>query len=143
MLNTKGLNKDDIKITIIDFISGGIFTVSNTLAFLVYNLASNQSVQQKLFEEIESVMGSSIDSDDEHCDASTVVAKHIAQMPYLKACVRECFRFHSTVPGIMRVTSKPLVLSGYHIPENVRIKPKRKKVSKFCFVSCRRSYSHT
>ena len=52
-------------------------------------------------------------------DAGTVVAAHIAQMPYLKACVRECFRLSCPVPGIMRVTSQPMILSGYHIPANV------------------------
>lgn len=111
------MKTSETKIAIIDFMVGGIFTIANTLPLLIHALAANQEVQQKLFEEIETVM-KSVSEDSDH-DTSTVVAKHIAKMPYLKACVQELFRYHATIPGVARCTSKPLVLSGYHIPQNV------------------------
>ena len=100
-----------------DFIIGGIFSVSNSLVYLFYHLAANPDVQEKLYNEIESVMGSA----DSTCgfDQERVSSSHLANMPYLKACVNESFRLNCPVPGIMRVTTEPLVLSGHHIPANV------------------------
>lgn len=109
LLKSKQLSNEEIKLTIIDFIIGGIFTVSNTFAYLFYHLASNPHVQDELYNEIQSVKN----------DDDSFSSKHLAKMPYLKACVQECFRLNCPVPGIMRVTTKPTILSGYEIPANV------------------------
>lgn len=111
LLKTEQLSNEEIKLTIIDFIIGGIFTVSNTFAYLFYHLASNQPVQDKLYTEIQSVKDDNAFTDD-------FTPKHLAKMPYLKACVQECFRLNCPVPGIMRITIKPTILSGYEIPAN-------------------------
>ena len=112
LFKTEQLTNDEIKMAIIDFIIGGIFTVSNTFAFLFYHLAANQRVQDKLYDEIRSVKIDDDDNDD-------ILPKHLAKMPYLKACVQECFRLTCPVPGIMRITTQPIQLSGYEIPANV------------------------
>jgi len=111
LIKTDGLSEKDVKITIIDFIAGGIFTVSNTLSFLFYHLANNIDVQQKLYDEVNSVMG----------DSNQLTADMLTQLPYLKACVKECFRLSCPVPGIMRILPQPTILSGYHIPAGVLI----------------------
>lgn len=111
LLSTSNLDEKDAKITIIDFIAGGIFTVSNSLTYLLYHLARNPNVQQRLYEELSAVLG----------DGNAVTAEHLSQMPYLKACVKESFRLNSTVPGIMRILPKDVVLSGYHVPAGVSI----------------------
>ena len=118
LLATPGLSAEDVKVTIIDFIAGGIFTVSNSLAYLCYHLASNPEAQEKLAEEIQTITANRSNNIDGGCD-DWITASDIASMSYLKACVKESFRLNCPVPGIMRVTSKPLVLSGYEIPENV------------------------
>jgi len=123
LLATPGLSAEDVKVTVIDFIAGGIFTVSNSLAYLCYHLATNPEAQQTLADEIERVTGSSKHSDRsrgmEDGSSEWISQADISGMSYLKACVKESFRLNCPVPGIMRVTSKPLVLSGYEIPENV------------------------
>lgn len=124
MLRSQELTKDEVKINLIDFIAGGIFTVSNTLNYLFYHLAANPEVQQELFEEIDRVTNGG--GGDHHVDQT-----HINGMSYLKACLKECFRLTCPVPGIMRVTSEPLVLSGYHVPANVILSRKNKKHRKF------------
>lgn len=113
LINSKQLSKEEIKTVIIDFITGGIFTVSNTFAYLFYHLAVNQDVQAKLYDEIVQVKNL------EPNESGLILPSHIARMPYLKACVQECLRLNCPVPGIMRVTSKSLILSGYNIPANV------------------------
>ena len=109
LLKTEGLSENDIRITIIDFIVGGIFTVSNTLSFLFHHLAANPEIQQKLYKEVDQVMA----------DNEQLTPEMLANMPYLKACVKECFRLSSPVPGIMRVLNQPVVLSNYKIPAQV------------------------
>ncbi|CAG2161721.1 unnamed protein product [Oppiella nova] len=124
LLNTEGLTESDIKITIIDFIAGGIFTVSNTLCFLFYHLASNPEVQHKLFQEVSQVMG----------DSHLLTADMLADMPYLKACVKECFRLTNTVPGITRILPQPTVLSGYHVPQNRWLDESKKEFHAFALL---------
>ena len=56
-------------------------TSSSTLWWL-YNLARFPEVQEKLYQEIESVFG----KDDD------VTPQHIAKLRYLKACLKESMR---------------------------------------------------
>lgn len=140
----KELSKEEVKVTIMDFIIGGIFSVSNSLVYLFYHLAANPDVQEKLYREIESVIGCSStsfcsspeDEDDQRSSAhhhlvkEHVTSGQLARMPYLKACVSESFRLNCPVPGIMRVTTEPMVLSGYHIPANT-------PVFSHCMTTCR------
>lgn len=109
-----------MKVTIIDFIIGGIFSVSNSLVYLFYHLAANPDVQEKLYAEIQFVIGRGSDQDEHQIlGKERVTSAQLANMPYLKACVSESFRLNCPVPGIMRVTTEPVVLSGYTIPVNV------------------------
>ena len=55
--NPKDLSKEEVKVTIMDFIIGGIFSVSNSLVYLFYHLAANPDVQEKKYNEIKSYMG--------------------------------------------------------------------------------------
>ena len=116
LLTNKELTREEVKVTIMDFIIGGIFSVSNSLVYLFYHLATNPLVQDKLFNEIEQILNSPGSND---VDSSEVTSAHLSRMPYLKACVSESFRLNCPIPGIMRVTTEPLVLSGYDIPPNV------------------------
>lgn len=117
LLKTENLSIDEIKITIIDLIIGGIFTVSNSFAFLIYHLAAHPDVQHKILDEMRSISPFSDHLDE--FESNLFSMEFINQMSYLKACVQECFRLNCPVPGIMRTTSKSIVLSGYEIPENV------------------------
>ena len=70
-------------------------TSSSTLWWL-YNLARFPEVQEKLYEEIESVLG----KDDD------VTPQHLAKLRYLKACLKES----------MRLNKRRLILQ-LHIPK--------------------------
>ena len=58
-------------------------TSSSTLWWL-YNLARFPEVQEKLYQEIESVLG----KDDD------VTPQHLAKLRYLKACLKESMRLN-------------------------------------------------
>ena len=103
------LTPNEIKVTLMDFIVGGLFNVSNALNFVCYHLAKNPRTQQKLFEEINEVMNSD----------NNITVEKLSKMPFLKACIRESFRLTSIIPGIIRALPTDLYLSGYYIPKGL------------------------
>ena len=52
------------------------------MVFLLADLAMNQDKQERLYEEIKRVVG----------DSQVLTKEHIAQMSYLKACLKESHR---------------------------------------------------
>lgn len=89
-----GIDERDKITAIVDYISGGIFTLSNSLMFLLYYVASSKEAQEKLIEDFES-----------------------GSMAYAKACVKESFRIMPTANPIARIAEEDLCLSGYHIKQ--------------------------
>ena len=63
----------------------GLSTTSPTLLFCLYCLATNHRVQEKLYNEIVDVVGND--------PATQITTKHIAKLSYLKAFVKETFRW--------------------------------------------------
>lgn len=78
--------------TLVDFIAAGIYTLGNSLVFLLHLVGSNPDVQKKLLENLS--QGSS---------------------DYLKACVNEAFRLLPTAFCLARVSEQDLQLSGHQI----------------------------
>lgn len=111
LLSLKEVDERDVRTLIIDFISGGINTVSNSLSFILFHLANNPDVQEKLFKEIKTVLGS---------QDSQITGQHLNKMTYLKACIKESFRINSTIPCLVRILPDEIVLNGYRIPAQVR-----------------------
>ena len=59
-----------------------ITQTSNTVLWLLYNLAQFPDVQEKLYQEVESVIGKDGDA----------TADNLAKLPYLKACFKDSMR---------------------------------------------------
>lgn len=73
---------------IVDFIAAGIYTMRNTLVFLLDAIAKHQHTQEKLLQD----------------------------GAYLRACINEAFRLTPTAICLARVTQSELELSGYPVP---------------------------
>lgn len=88
-------NVDDREKTaaIVDFIAAGIYTLSNSLLFLLCTVGSNQRVQEVLYKELSE-------------SSSTT---------YLKACVMETFRLLPTANCLARVTEQEMELGGFRL----------------------------
>ena len=56
---------------------------SNQAAFLLYCMAVNPEAQERLYEEIKSVVG----------ERAQPTPEDLSKMPYLKGCVMESFRW--------------------------------------------------
>ncbi len=87
---------------------GGIDSTKHTLGMILYNLASNQGVQQQLYEELDRELpnGLPITYDIIH-----------TKLKYLRAVIKESNRFNpAAIASFGRILYKDIVLSGYRVP---------------------------
>ncbi|KAK2719090.1 hypothetical protein QYM36_004800 [Artemia franciscana] len=108
----RGLSPRDAILMVVDLLMAGIDTTSHTTSFLFYHLAQNPEKQEKLHEEIERLLPSG---------DSPITVQVLAEMHYLKACVKESLRLSPAANVNARLTTKDTVLSGYQIPKGTMI----------------------
>ena len=80
--------------TIVVFLLVGYETTATTLTFASYELATNPSVQQKLYEEVNKYFES---------NNNDINYEELAKMPFLDAVICETLRRHSPAPRTTRV----------------------------------------
>ncbi|CAE6074435.1 unnamed protein product [Arabidopsis arenosa] len=103
------LNEDEIVSLCSEFLTGGTDTTATALQWIMANLVKNQEIQEKLYEEITSVVGE---------EAKEVEEDDAQKMPYLKAVVMEGLRRHP--PGntvLPHSVTEDTVLGGYKVPK--------------------------
>jgi len=88
-----------------------IFKTAVSLYYLLYELGSKKDIQNKLYNEISSIL-----KPDEQ-----VTEEHLVQFKYLKWIVKESQRLHAVAPSNSRVLQQDLVLENYFIPKGVTV----------------------
>ncbi|RXG58226.1 cytochrome P450 71B19 [Armadillidium vulgare] len=83
LLQTEGLTRKDVVTFMLDMFFAGIDTTSHSLGFTLYLLARNKDKQKKLQEELDLVLGDG---------KETMTEEQLANLPYLKACIKESLR---------------------------------------------------
>ncbi|XP_020621575.1 cytochrome P450 27C1-like [Orbicella faveolata] len=102
------LTPQEINVNSIFMFRAGVETTSTSLLFLLYDLARYPAVQEKVYEEVTSLIGP-------HGDFTPDT---FAKLDYLKACVKESMRLHPAIRWERRLT-QDVVLSGYKVPSGV------------------------
>lgn len=102
----------DILGTVLDLMLAGIDTTAFSAGFVVYYLARNQDKQNKLRNEIRRIFPSR---------ETPITPESLANMPFLKACVKEAMRLMPLSIGVGRVTTQETVVRGYAIPPGVMV----------------------
>ena len=92
--------------TCLDILRASVDTTAETAMWALYEISKHPEVQDKLYSEIEGNIG----------DHETIDNKVIQRVPYLRACLKEVFRFHPLAPMLTRTTQSDLILSGYDVP---------------------------
>jgi len=99
--------------TVLNFIIAGRDTTACLLTWLFFELSINQDVQNRLFEEIERVIGKSL---------PTMEHLSVSNMPYLNGCIMEALRMHPPVPTDAKVAAADIVFpDGAKIPKDTRL----------------------
>ncbi|RXG58231.1 cytochrome P450 4c3 [Armadillidium vulgare] len=108
LLQTEGLTRKDVVTFMLDMFFAGIDTTSHALGFTLYLLARNKDKQKKLQEELDLVLGDG---------KETMTEEQLANLSYLKACIKESLRIYPLVIGNLRLLQEEAVLAGYKIPK--------------------------
>ncbi|XP_077994890.1 1,25-dihydroxyvitamin D(3) 24-hydroxylase, mitochondrial-like [Glandiceps talaboti] len=100
------INTEEIYANTTELLAAAVDTTSNTTLWSLYELANNPEIQQRLFEEIESVVPPGV----------TPNLSHLNQMPYLKSVVKETLRLYPAALSVARRLDHDIVIRGYNIP---------------------------
>ncbi|KAI8778656.1 cytochrome P450 12a5 mitochondrial [Biomphalaria glabrata] len=112
LIKEKSLTDDEANNILSSMYIGGADSTSKSLELLLFNLAVNPDKQELLRKEIISLIGSD----------GPLTASALAQMSYLKACVKESFRVKFPMfAGRNRALPNDCVLSGYKVPAGTNI----------------------
>ncbi|KAG8306072.1 hypothetical protein J6590_055977 [Homalodisca vitripennis] len=77
-----------------------------TVLHNLYCLATNPAVQERAYQEVQSVVGMTDD----------ITSAHLDKLNYIKAIVKETFRMYPNGTEISRILQSDLILSNYHLP---------------------------
>ncbi|CAG8707020.1 5804_t:CDS:2, partial [Dentiscutata heterogama] len=87
---TKGINDEkhqspmsdeEVKAIMTEILTGGSFTTSNTMLYVIYYIAKYPEVQQKIVKEIESILGNNVNKE--------ITLKDLDNMKYCDAVINE------------------------------------------------------
>lgn len=84
----------------------------NTASFLVYELARHPEIQERLVEEISSVVG----------EKGHPSWDDLQKMTLLRNCVREVMRMYIAGGTLLRTIPKDVELLGYEVPGGVSVR---------------------
>ncbi|KAK7862097.1 hypothetical protein R5R35_012225 [Gryllus longicercus] len=95
-----------------DMLLVGIDTTSVAAASTLYQLARNPDKQQRLAREVAAVLPDA---------AAPLDANALAQLPYLKACIKETLRMYPVIIGNGRSLQSEAIIGGYRIPKGTHV----------------------
>ncbi|KAL8101261.1 hypothetical protein AgCh_033222 [Apium graveolens] len=102
----------DLKAMLMDMVTGGTDTTSNTVEFALAEMMNKPQIIQKVQEELEIVVG----------ENNIVEESHLPKLPYLYAVMKEILRLHPVVPLLVpHCPSETCVVGGYTVPEGSRV----------------------
>lgn len=102
IIGSKYLSEEEIVANSVLFFLAGYETTGSTLSYCLYELATNPNIQEKLYQEVKSVIDS----------GETLNYNNVMKLQYLDAVISETLRKHSPALILSREAS-----DDYHIPE--------------------------
>ncbi|VVB17157.1 unnamed protein product [Arabis nemorensis] len=106
MSEAKTLTKEQIATLVWETIIETADTTLVTTEWAIYELAKHQSVQDRLYNEIQSV-----------CGGEKIKEEHLPRLPYVNGVFHETLRKYSPAPLVpIRYAHEDTQIGGYHIP---------------------------
>lgn len=106
----RGLTDDEILATCMVFVLAGQHTTSTTLALFAHSIAQSQEIQEKLFDEINAVLGQDPPDYD-----------NIQKLTYLDMCLSETMRKYPVATIINREVRNDCTINGVKFPAGMNI----------------------
>lgn len=104
LLLKEGMVPEDVLTVLLDMLLLGVNMTAHGVAFMMYHLSRTPRVQQTLYEELSKL-------------PEKVSKDTLANLPYLKSCLRESLRLKPPMPIISRILTKDISVHGYKIPK--------------------------
>nr|AYM55638.1 cytochrome p450 [Croton stellatopilosus] len=102
------LTRTQVKALILDFFTAATDTMATTLEWAMAELINHPKILEKAREEIKRVVG----------DNRIVQESDNPNLEYIRAILKETFRFHPPVPLVSRKSIEECKINGYKIPAN-------------------------
>ncbi|KAL3464931.1 cytochrome P450 [Aspergillus heterothallicus] len=107
--HNRPLNDSEASEELIGLLFAGSETVGVSMTWLLWELARNPDVQEKLYEEIREVAPSL---------SSPVDHNAVVNLPYLKAVINETLRIHTAILGpFPRIAVEDMAIEGQAVPK--------------------------
>ena len=108
----------------VELLAGGTDTSVNALAYCFLLLAEHQDCQQRVFDEVQRVIGRFavvVDSQSNslyflYVGNEQLSSKHIAELRYTEQVLRETLRMQPVVPYLLRVNIAADTIGGMYFP---------------------------
>ncbi|KAL6260930.1 hypothetical protein P5V15_008458 [Pogonomyrmex californicus] len=101
------IDKHTAYVMALDMLTAGVDTTGNTAGSMLYYIANNPEKQEKLREEVMSLLPDK---------TSPVTQEVLDQTKYAKACIKESLRLFPISLGTLRTMQTEVCLGGYKIP---------------------------
>ncbi|KAL5287912.1 hypothetical protein ACFFRR_008636 [Megaselia abdita] len=107
LLHKNNFSLDDVNDEVNTFLFAGVDTTTASMCFILWSLGKHQGKQQRLLEEIKTVLG----------DKKEITNEDINQMAYLDLYIKECQRLYTIVPLTGRQVHKDTQIGNYLLPK--------------------------
>jgi len=101
----EGMSRQQIGDELMTFMLAGHETTSNALAWMWRRLSLNPAARERLFEEVDTVLGDRVPTMED-----------VDRLPWTKACVQETMRIDSPVWTVGRRAKADDEIGGFHVP---------------------------
>ncbi|XP_011299700.1 probable cytochrome P450 49a1 isoform X2 [Fopius arisanus] len=89
-----------------------LFLTATAVGSILYQLARNPEKQAILYDELMQILPR---------EDMQINCKHLQDLKYVKACIRETLRMHPVVIGNGRCMTRDTIIKGYRIPKGVQV----------------------
>lgn len=107
------LNDIDIREEIDTFMFAGHDTTTSAMSFCLLNIAKHPKIQQRVFEEIQSINGES--------GEEALTLKDLNNLNYLEMVIKETLRLYPSAPVFARTLPEEITIGDYTFPQNCNV----------------------
>ena len=101
------MTRNQIGDELMTFMLAGHETTANAMAWTWRNLSLNPEARERLFDEVDTVLGDRIPTMDD-----------VDRLPWTKACVEESMRLNPPVWAVGRRPQRDVQIGGFDVPRN-------------------------